>query len=108
MTPERKAKIQARWALLLSRKDLVVDVVHDALATQHPDVRAELMARALNDRLLEFERFEMLNFTIRANAERLCTMLGLTLDWDRWKDAPWAIAEADGELEWMAGCGPGP
>jgi hypothetical protein len=108
MTPERKAKIQARWDLLLERKNMVVDVLHDALVTQRPEVNAGFLARALNDRLLEFERFEMLNFTIRENAERLCAMLDLTLDWDRWKDEDWAIAEADGELEWMVGSGPGP
>jgi len=110
MTPERKAKIMARWQLLLDRKNLIVKVVQDAIARQRPDTDAEVAGRKLNDKLLEFERSLVLNRTIRANAERWCETLKLTLDWSRWENEAWALDEADGQLAWdknpYPGCGP--
>ena len=100
MTPERKAKVMERWQLLLSRKNLVVKVVQDAIARQRPHEDAEVAGRALNDKLLEFERSKMLNFTIRANAQRWCDTLGLVLDWSLWENEPWALDEADGQVAW--------
>ena len=112
MTPERKAKVMARWKLLLDRKNLIVKVVQDAIAQQRPQTDAEAAGRALNDKLLEFERSKVLNYTIRANAERWCATLKLTLDWSRWENEDWALAEADGQLAWdhnpYTGGGPAP
>ena len=100
MTPERKAKVMERWQLLLRRKNLIVKVLQDAIAKQRPNEDAEAAGRALNDKMLEFERSKVLNYTIRANAERWCETLGLTLDWTRWENEDWALEEADGQLAW--------
>jgi len=107
MTPERKAKILARWQLLCSRKNLIVKVVQAAVAEQRPDTDAEAAGRALNDKLLEFERGAVLNQTIRANCERWCETLKLRLDWTRWEGEDWALAEADGQLAWNRNPYPG-
>jgi hypothetical protein len=107
ITPERKAKIKERWNLLLSRKNLVVMVVQTEIVRQRPNEDAEACARALNDYLLEFERSQVLNQTTRECAGRHCDRFGLTLDWSRWENEPWALAEADGQLAWNRHSYPG-
>ena len=100
MTPERKARIMARWQLLLSRKNAVVRVVKAAIAAEHPWEDAEECGRQLNDRLLEFERFEVLNRTIWDNVLRHTQPLGLHPKREDWAHETWAEAEKDGALEW--------
>jgi hypothetical protein len=107
ITPERKAKIKERWNLLLSRKNLVVKVVQTEIVRQRPNEDAEACGRALNDYLLEFERSQVLNQTTRECAGRHCDRFGLTLDWSRWENEPWALAEADGQLAWNRNPYPG-
>ena len=100
MTPERKAKIEARWKLLCCRKHTIVKVLQAAIAAERPNEDADACALALNDKLLEFERFEVLNYPIWTNVERHAAKLGLHPKWEDWANEPWAIAEKDGELEW--------
>ena len=66
------------------------------------------MGRSLSDKLLEFERFEMLNKTIWDNVTRHARKLGLSPVWEDWANESWAIAEIDGELEWNIYPGPEP
>ena len=108
MTPERKARIKARWALLLTRKNTVVGVMKAAVVAEQPDRNPEAFAITLNDTLLEFERFEVLNFTIWDNVLRLAERFGLHPRWEDWAHERWAIAEQDGVVEWNRYPGPGP
>ena len=110
MTPERKARIMARWQLLLSRKNAIVRVVKAAIAAEHPWEDSEECGRQLNDKLLEFERFQVLNSTIWDNVLRHAEPLGLHPRREDWAHESWAEAEKDGELEWDHNPyrGPGP
>ena len=98
MDPARLAKIQARWDLLMSRRAAIVRAVRETLAAEGRDPEeVENLSSRISDNLRDRDRERMLvlNRPIGGMIARVCRTLGLTPDWTRWADTPWAVEEAE-------------
>jgi hypothetical protein len=95
LSPEMRAKVNARLMQLVMRKRVIVGVVQDVLASDGADAETlEDVGRLLSERLLDREPSDTVEYPIGRMVARICRDLRVSPDWSRWKDCDWAVEEA--------------